>query len=257
GLRRPGRGRRGPGRRLPGEPGHLHRLPGAALHAAPRPSDRRGAFGHLRRGLRYARTRPDLLGTYVVDLLAMAWAYPVVMLPFVAERYHETYALSVLYLGLPVGALLATLTSAWTRRVHRYGRAVAAAAALWGLGIALFGYATSLWLAVLGLMIGGGADAVSGVFRQTMWNESISPDMRGRMAGVELISYSVGPTAGQFRAGVTAAWTTMRFSLTLGGLGCAGSVLAVTAALKSMWRFDARTDPHVASVRASRAASAP
>jgi MFS family permease len=205
-------------------------------------------------GLRYARTRPDLMGTYAIDLLAMAWAYPVVMLPFVAERYHETYALSLLYLGLPLGALLATLTSFWTRRVHRYGRAVVAAAAAWGLGIALFGYATSLWLAVVGLMIGGGADAVSGVFRQTMWNESIAPDMRGRMAGVELISYSVGPTAGQFRAGVTAAWTTLRFSLTFGGLGCTASVLAVTSGLKSMWRFDARSDVNVAAVRARRAA---
>jgi len=204
-------------------------------------------------GLRYARSRPDLMGTYVVDLLAMAWAYPVIMLPFVAARYHVTYALSVLYLGLPLGALVATLTSSWTHRVHHYGRAVVAAATLWGLGIALFGDVSSLWLALVGLMIGGGADAVSGIFRTTMWNESISPEVRGRMAGVELISYAVGPTAGQFRAGVTAAWTSLRVSLTLGGLGCAGSVAAVATGLTSMWRFDARTDPHVAEVRAQRA----
>jgi MFS family permease len=220
------------------------------LHPDPRAiSARVASFGA---GLRYARARPDLMGTYAIDLLAMAWAYPVVMLPFVAARYHETYALSVLYLGLPIGALVATLTSSWSHRVYRYGRAVAAAAALWGLGIALFGYASSLWLAFVGLMIGGGADAVSGIFRSTMWNESISPEVRGRMAGVELISYAVGPTAGQFRAGVMAAWTTLRFSLTVGGLGCAGSVVAVSTGLKSMWRFDARTDVHVAEVRAER-----
>jgi MFS family permease len=220
------------------------------LRADPRAADRETVS--LGAGLRYARSRPDLMGTYVVDLLAMAWAYPVVMLPFVAARYHATYALAVLYLGLPIGTLLATLTSSWTHRVHHYGRAVVLAATLWGLGIALFGNATSLWFAEVGLIIGGGADAVSGIFRQTMWNESISPDVRGRMAGVELISYAVGPTAGQFRAGVTAAWTTLRFSLTIGGLGCAGSVAAVSTGLKSMWRFDARTDPHVAEVRAQR-----
>ena len=67
--------------------------------------------------------------------------------------------------------------------MHRYGRAVVFAAALWGLGIALFGYSSSLWLVLLGLAIGGGADAISGIFRSTMWNESIPPDMRGRMAG--------------------------------------------------------------------------
>lgn len=102
----------------------------------------------LRYGIRYARNRPDIMGTYVIDLLAMILAFPVVMLPFVAARFPETYALSILYCGLPTGALLATLTSRWTRHVHRYGRAIVAAAALWGLGIAVFGYSSSLWLVV-------------------------------------------------------------------------------------------------------------
>ena len=47
----------------------------------------------MREGLRYARSRPDIVGTYIVDLLAMILAFPVVMLPFVAARFHETYAL--------------------------------------------------------------------------------------------------------------------------------------------------------------------
>ena len=207
----------------------------------------------LSSGLRYAMSRPDILGTYVIDLLAMVLAYPVVMLPFVAERFHETYALSLFYCAMPAGALVATLTSSWTRRVHRYGRAVVVAAALWGLGIALFGYSSSLIVVLLGLAIGGGADAVSGIFRQTMWNESIPPEMRGRMAGIELISYSLGPTAGQIRAGVMAAWTTLRFSLTFGGLACTGSVAGVAVVLPRLWQFDARTDPNVELVRAIRA----
>ncbi len=111
-----------------------------------------------------------------------------------------------------------------------------------------------LWLVLAGLVIAGGADAISGVFRNTMWNESIPPDVRGRMAGIEMISYSLGPTAGQFRAGVTAAWTSLRFSLTFGGLACTGSVAVVGAALPSLWRFDARSDMHVAEVRALREA---
>ncbi|MFZ0769092.1 MAG: MFS transporter [Acidimicrobiales bacterium] len=223
------------------------------LSATPAPeASGESVMGDLREGLAYTKSRPDLVGTYVVDLLAMILAFPVVMLPFVAVRFHESYALSILYCGLPTGALLAGLTSRWTRRVHRYGRAIVFAAALWGLGIGLFGYSSSLWLVVVGLAIGGGADAVSGIFRNTMWNESIPPEVRGRMAGIEMISYSLGPTAGQFRAGVMAAWTTLRFSLTFGGLACTGSVGVVAAALPSMWRFDARSDVHVAEVRALR-----
>lgn len=226
----------------------------ASLRSTPPSATVDGHLSALAEGLRYARSRPDIVGTYVIDLLAMVLAFPVVMLPFVAARFHETYALSLLYCGLPAGALLATLTSRWTRRIHRYGRAVAAAAAVWGLGIALFGYSTSLTVVFVGLVVGGGADAVSGIFRNTMWNESIPPDVRGRMAGIEMISYSLGPTAGQFRAGVMAAWTTLRFSLTFGGLACTGSIGMVAGALPSLWRFDARTDAHVAEVRALREA---
>ncbi len=223
------------------------------LKATPKPlGSSESVTESMRDGLRYARSRPDIVGTYIIDLLAMILAFPVVMLPFVAERFHESYALSILYCGLPAGALVATLTSRWTRHVHHYGRAIVFAAALWGLGIAIFGYSSSLWLVVLGLAIGGGADAVSGIFRNTMWNESIPPEVRGRMAGVEMISYSLGPTAGQFRAGVMAALTSLRFSLTFGGLACTGSVGVVGAALPSLWRFDARRDEHVKEVRALR-----
>jgi len=211
-----------------------------------------GDVAALRSGLRYVMSRPDIVGTYIIDLLAMILAFPVVMLPFVAARFHETYALPLLYCGIPAGALVATLTSGWSRSVHRYGRAIVVAAALWGLGIALFGYSSTLWLVFLGLAVGGGADAISGIFRTTMWNESIPPEMRGRMAGIEMISYSLGPTAGQFRAGVMAAWTTLRFSLTFGGLACSGSVGAVALALPRLWSFDERTDAHVAEVREMR-----
>jgi MFS family permease len=207
----------------------------------------------LRAGLSFLRSRPDIVGTYIIDLLAMTFAFPVAMLPFVATRFHSTYALSLLYCGLPAGALVFTVLSGWTKKVHHYGRGVVFAAAAWGLGIALFGYSSSLWLVMAGLAIAGGADSLSGIFRATMWNESIPPDIRGRMAGMEMISYSLGPTAGQFRAGVMAAWTSLRFSLTFGGLACSGSVAVVGAALPSLWRFDTRSDANVAMVRELRA----
>ena len=207
----------------------------------------------LKAGVVFLRSRPDIVGTYIIDLLAMTFAFPEAMLPFVAARFHSSYALSLLYCGLPAGALIFTILSGWTKRVHHYGRGVVYAAVLWGLGIAIFGYSSSLWLVLVGLVIAGGADSLSGIFRSTMWNESIPPDIRGRMAGMDMISYSLGPTAGQFRAGVMAAWTSLRFSLTFGGLACSGSVAVVGAALPSLWRFDARSDVHVAHVRELRA----
>ncbi|HEY5120754.1 MAG TPA: MFS transporter, partial [Acidimicrobiales bacterium] len=105
----------------------------------------------LRAGLVFLRSRPDIVGTYIIDLLAMTFAFPVAMLPFVAARFHSTYALALLYCGLPAGALVFTVLSGWTKKVHHYGRGVVFAAAVWGLGIALFGYSSSLWLVLAGL----------------------------------------------------------------------------------------------------------
>ena len=211
------------------------------------------SLNSLRTGARYAASRPDVLGTYVVDLIAMVFAFPVALLPFVADGFHSHYAFAVLSCGLPVGALLATLTSSWTASVHHYGRLVVISAVLWGLGIVLFGWAHSLTLAFIGLVIGGGADAVSGIFRMTLWNESIPLRVRGRMAGIEMLSYTVGPNAGQIRAGAMASVMGNRGALVVGGLVSLGGCAAVPLAMRSLWRFDARTDRHVAEVALERA----
>jgi MFS family permease len=204
-------------------------------------------------GARYARRRADILGTYAIDLVAMFFAYPIAILPFMAERFHASYALAVLYCALPTGALITSVTSRWTTTVTRYGRWIVVAAAMWGIGIALFGLAPWLWVAFLALAFAGGCDAVSGIFRTAMWNESISPSMRGRMASIEMLSYSVGPTAGSFRAGVAATAWGLRASVVIGGLVCTTGVGAVAGVTKSLWRFDRASDPHVAAVAAERA----
>jgi Transmembrane secretion effector len=86
------------------------------------------------------------------------------------------------------------------------------------------------------LTLAGGADEVSGVFRDVMWKQSIPDHLRGRMAGVELLSYAAGPPAGQLRSGAVAAVTSVRFSLTSGGLACTAAVALISAALPAFRR---------------------
>lgn len=65
---------------------------------------------------------------------------------------------------------------------------------------------------------------LGGIFRDTLRNQTIPDQLRGRLAGVELLSYSVGPAAGQIRARAVAAVTSTRFSLASGAVACAGVV---------------------------------
>ncbi len=193
-------------------------------------------------GLRYAWSRKDLLGTYAVDLTAMIFAFPFAVFPFVAEKYGTAWALGLLYTAPTVGELVATATSGWTQHVRHHGRAIVLAAFGWGAAIALFGAMNSLPAALVFLAFAGAFDMVSGLFRSQMWNQSIPDALRGRMAGIELLSYSVGPTLGQVRVSVAASRYGLRTSLVSGGLLCMAGVALLTFCLPSLWRYDATTD---------------
>jgi hypothetical protein len=79
------------------------------------------------------------------------------------------------------------------------------AATVWGLAIAGFGFAETLWPALACLALAGAADAISGIFRMTMWNQTIPDALRGRLASIEMVSYSSGPLLGHVEAGAVAA----------------------------------------------------
>jgi MFS family permease len=222
-----------------------------ASHDAVKPS-----LKAIAEGARYAWSRKELLGTYAVDLAAMFLAMPLALLPFLADELDAEWALGLMYATVPLGSLLVSVTSGWTARIHRHGRMVVLAAALWGLAIAAAGTSGNVWLVLLFLTVAGGCDMVSGIFRGVMWNQTIPDELRGRLAGIELLSYSVGPTLGQVRAGGFAAWWGVRTSVWSGGLLCAGAVGLLALCLPKLMTYDARTDEHAARVKDQREAAA-
>jgi MFS family permease len=86
----------------------------------------------------------------------------------------------------------------------------------------------------------------------TFWNQTIPDEYRGRLAGIELLSYSTGPMLGDARAGFLAQAGGARFSLGVGGLLCMGAVAAMAAVLPKFRAYDARTDEHALAERARR-----
>ena len=205
------------------------------------------------KGLRYAFGRRDLLGTYLVDMAAMMLAMPVVLFPALAQQvFSQPHLLGFLYSAETVGAIVATALSGWTARVHHHGRAIVIAAALYGACIAAAGWSPTIWLAVLFFTLAGASDMISAVFRGTIWNQTIPDNLRGRLAGIEMLSYSVGPIAGQVRAGIVADRWSVRGSIISGGLSCVAGVTFTAMWLHDFWRYDSRTDEHALAQRAAR-----
>ena len=193
-------------------------------------------------GVKYAFSRQDLIGTYIIDLAAMTLAMPMALYPFWADQLNAPWALGMFYSAITVGSVLVTVTSGWTTRYRFHGRAVILAAIGWGLAIAVAGLSTSLILVLLFLTIAGAFDMVSALFRANIWNQTIPDHFRGRLAGIELLSYSVGPLAGQLRAATIASATTLSFSVTSGGVLCAIVVAFLAFFLPKMWKYDVETN---------------
>ena len=206
-------------------------------------------------GARYAVSRRDLLGTYVIDIVAMFMAMPMVLFPALANDVLKSpHTLGLLYSAGTVGSMLVTATSGWTSRVHRHGMAVVVSAAVWGAAVAAAGLTTNVPIVLLCFAIAGAADMVSAIFRGVIWHQTIPDSMRGRLAGIEMLSYSVGPLGGQVRSGLVADRWSVRASITSGGVLCVIGVVATAAWLRDFWSYDARTDPYAAAERQRRAA---
>jgi MFS family permease len=190
-------------------------------------------------GLHYAWRRKEILGTYLIDMNAMFFGMPTALFPAIASNFGAG-TVGFFYAAPSAGALLATLTSGWTRHVHRHGRFVIIAAALWGLAIIFFGLAQNVWLALICLALAGGFDMVSGIFRMTIWNQTIPHHLRGRLAGLELISYTAGPKLGDAEAGIVATIFSVRTSIVSGGILCVLGTAAISLLLPQFFAYDGR-----------------
>ena len=210
----------------------------------------------MREGIKYAASRKDLMGTYLVDLAAMFFAMPTALFPFWADQLDANWALGLFYAAGTIGSVIVTLTSGWIKNYHHHGRAVFLAAIGWGAAITLAGTTDSLFLIIFFLALAGASDMVSALFRGAIWNQSIPDELRGRLAGIELLSYSVGPLGGQMRAGTFAAVTNLKTSVISGGLLCIGFVSIAAAALPKFRNYDARTNEFAVEQRKLRAENA-
>ena len=190
-------------------------------------------------GLAFIVTRPVLLMSFVVDILAMVLAMPRALFPERAEQLGGEGTVGWLFAALAIGSVLAGLSSGWIGRVRRQGIALVLAVLAWALAVAFAGFARSLWLTVLLLAVAGAADLVSAVYRQTILQTYAPDEMRGRMQGVFIVVVAGGPRLGDLRAGATAASFGIGVSWIGGSLLCA-ALVGFACSCQSLRKYEAQ-----------------
>jgi MFS family permease len=216
----------------------------SAIRLPPIPPDGslgRPGFRSVIDGLVFIASRPVLLMSFLVDIVAMVLAMPRALYPEVAdERFHGS--VGPLYAALAIGSVLAGISGGWIARVRRRGVALTAAVVAWGTAVAISGLAHQLWLVVVLLALAGAADLVSAVFRQTILQTYAPDEMRGRMQGVFIAVVAGGPRLGDVRAGAMAAATSATVSWVGGGVACVVVVLVAAIAVRPFWNY--QVDPN-------------
>jgi MFS family permease len=189
-------------------------------------------------GLAFIVTRPVLLLSFAVDIVAMVLAMPRALFPATAAELGGRGAAGWLYGAIAIGAVAAGLSSGWIGRVGRQGVALVVAVIAWGLAVAAAGLVPVLWLMVLLLAVAGAADLVSAVYRQSILQTYAPDEMRGRMQGVFIVVVAGGPRLGDLRAGAAAA----AFGVTaswVGGAVAAAVLVSLALLVPALRNYDA------------------
>ena len=193
----------------------------------------------IRAGLSFAWSKGELMGSFVIDILAMTFGMPRALFPALALTvYHSgPTGVGLLYAALSAGAVVAAFTTGWLAHVSRLGRIVVFTVAVWGFGITVMGLTSHLWVAMVCLVAAGAADSISAVCRSTILQTATPDSMRGRMSSIFTMVVAGGPRIGDVESGTVAAATTLRFSVVSGGILCMLGILPIVAAFPAFWRY--------------------
>ncbi|MGB6103939.1 MAG: MFS transporter, partial [Pusillimonas sp.] len=194
---------------------------------------RRGMFHSFIEGFKYMLATPLLRGLLLIDLAAVVFATPLALLP----EWGNTVlglgaeATGALYSAPAVGAVLAALSSGWTRNRQSPGHIIIAAVLIWGLSIAMLSASATLYASFLALAVMGAADTISKMMRMALVQQHTPDHLLGRMSSLWMTQSSLGTAAGNMQMGVMSRWFSPSLALLIGGSAClvAGSAYALTS----------------------------
>jgi len=195
-------------------------------------------IGELVEGKRYLQSRSDIFGSYVTDFIAMVFCNPVALYPALAMAFDRLDALGLLYALPSAGALFMTVFSRWTLNIRRCGMFIVMAASGWALSMLWVGTVPRFEYILVGLLFAGYFDCMSGMFRTTLWNETIPETIRGRMAGFEMLSYMSGPLLGNTLLGFMADLYGIQATLAIGSLVALICLILFNMRRPALWRFE-------------------
>ncbi|MGW5238285.1 MFS transporter [Monashia sp. NPDC004114] len=213
-------------------------------------------------GLAHLRRAPNVRMSFIVDIIAMTFGQPMVLLPAVGAVIigGGSVTAGLLLAAFAVGGILSSLVSGRLTGLRWQGLAIRNAIVSYGLAIVGFGLVlaviqltgsavasmdfgdvntVALALAALFLAIAGGSDNISAIFRTSILQAAVPDHLRGRTQGVFTVVVTGGPRLGQMFAGTLATLTATWVPPVVGGILVVVLVTLSVARVHSFRDYDA------------------
>ena len=186
----------------------------------------KATLNSLLAGIRFIRSRRDVLGAISLDLFAVLLGGATALLPVFAKDILLTgpWGLGMLRSAPAVGALAMSLWLAHFNVERHVGRVMFTAVGVFGVATIAFGLSTSFWFSMAVLVVLGAADMISMVIRASFVQLETPDEMRGRVSAVNGLFIGASNQLGEFESGLTAHWFGVVPAVVMGGVG----TLAVT-----------------------------
>ena len=152
--------------------------------------------GDIREGFAYARGDPILLGLIVMAFVPILFGMSYyVLLPAWGREALDVGSdqLGLLQMIMGVGALLGSLGLAALSNFRRRGMLILACCFAWGVALVVFSGTTSYLMAAPLLLFIGLCSAVYMSLNMTMLQLHASPEMRGRIMSIAMMTFGLMP----------------------------------------------------------------
>jgi len=178
-----------------------------------------GLLESAREALRYVR-RDALLPTVVPAYAALLFFGPsaALALPIFAKQILHVgpTQLGMLFSAIGAGTVVGALVLASLAETINHGRLVFVCILLWTLALAVFGWSTSLRVAIPALFVLGAAQNVAGATAITLLQTRVPPEMRGRAMSLNTLLIMCVRPLGDFPAGAVINLLGFRPTVSLG-----------------------------------------
>ncbi len=200
------------------------------------------SFESLLEGLRFVWRTPIIVQTMTLDFVATFFASANQLLPIFAKDILRVGAQGYGFLAAAPagGAVITGLLMARLGTLKRQGLLVIVSVGVFGAATIAFGFSRVFWFSLLMLAIGGAADTVSTILRQTI-RQLVTPNkLRGRMTSINMIFFMGGPQLGEVEAGTVAQLFGAPLSVVTGGAACLIAAIIALGAAKNLRRYEVK-----------------